>query len=195
MSTNDESKSPDDLLKKYQEQTEENSRDYSKAATSSITSPSEDKQKKRGMAEGIISDLANQRSEIDVIKQAIQVLSSQQNEIAKMMNQQTQVLNQLSQGTTAASPELPAKGLNLDSINALGEIAEKLANVWKTYKGGEVAPSFIDQEYINDQVKKSVMGNFEVGEALISNLKSKLVNKAVASQVSDAMKENSHAPE
>lgn len=167
----------------------------SKAAFSSITTPNEDESKKRSMAEGIISDLANQRNEIDAIKQMIQVLSTQQQEIAKMVNQQTQVLNQVAQGTTAANPQLPQQGLNMDSITALSDIAEKLMTTWKSYKGGETAPAFIDQQYINEQVKKSVMGNFEVGEALISNLKSKLVNKAVAAQVSDAMKENSHGPE
>lgn len=167
----------------------------SKAAFSSITSPSEDEQKKRSMAEGIISDLANQRNEIDAIKQTLQILVNQQSEMAKMVNQQTQILNQLAQGTPVTNSENPQQGLNLESLNALSEVAEKLMGVWKSYKGGDAAPSFIDQEYINNQVKKSVMGNFEVGEALISNLKSKLVNKAVAAQVTDAMKENDHNPE
>jgi len=166
----------------------------SKAAFSSITSPEQDETKKRNIAEGIISDLANQRQEIDVIKQSIQVLINQQVEISKMVEQQTLILNQIATGGKITTEEVK-QGLNLDSLNALSDVAEKLMGVWKTYKGGDAAPSFIDQEYINNQVKKSVMGNFEVGEALISNLKSKLVNKAVAAQVTDAMKENEHAPE
>jgi len=197
MSTNDEPKSRDDLLKKYQEQTEEKSRDYSKAAASSITTPSEDEQKKRGIAEGIISDLANQRSEIDVIKQAIQVLSSQQNEIAKMLNQQTQILNQLSQGTTAANPEIPKQGLNLDSINALGEVAEKLANVWKAYKGGDTTQDNFTQTIV-DRSKKEAIESLDIVSLINQKVKKSLVNDIagnVAGHVLNDTTETSHAPQ
>jgi len=196
MSTNDDAKSPEDLLKKYQEQ--EKSRDYSQASKSSITSVGEDEQKKRGIAEGIISDLANQRSEIDVIKQAIQVLSSQQNEIAKMLNQQTQILNQLSQGTTAANLQMPAQGMNLDSINALGEIAEKLANVWKTYKGGDSSPALIDQETINREMQSAFFDNLNTGKSINNFVKDALKKKATKEILSSTMEQlgkDDHSPQ
>jgi len=197
MSTNDESKSPEDLLKKYQKQTKEEPRDYSQASKSSITSVGEDEQKKRGIAEGIISDLANQRSEIDVIKQAIQVLSSQQNEIAKMLNQQTQVLNQISQGTTAANPQMPKEGLNMESINALGEVAEKLANVWKAYKGGDTMQDNFTQQIV-DRSKKEAFESLDIVSLINQKVKKSLVNDIAGNLAGNVLSDNtesSHAPQ
>jgi len=157
---------------------------FSKAATSSITTNEDDN--KRSMAEGIISDLGNQRADIDAIKQAIGQMASQ-------INQLTVGMNQIANG---AIPQTPEQGkMNMETLNALGDLAEKAIGAYKNLKGNPApAESFLDQDYINKQVKKSVMGNFEIGEALVNNLKSKLVNKAVASSVSDAMKEN-HEPQ
>jgi len=156
----------------------------SKAAYSHITTNEEDK--KRSLAEGIIQDLANQMTEIDAIKQAIGQISTQ-------INQLTQAMNQIANG---AIPQTPEQGkMNMETLNALGDFAEKAISAYKNFKGNPApAQSFLDQDYINEQVKKSVMGNFEIGDALVSNLKSKLMNKAVASSVSDALKDT-HEPQ
>ena len=82
----------------------------------------------------------------------------------------------------------------MESLSALGDLLEKGVSAYKNLKGNAPAPSFIDPDYINEQVKASVMGNFEIGNALISNLKSKLINKAVTASVTDALKDN-HAPQ
>jgi len=156
----------------------------SRAAFSNITSPQEDN--KRSMAEGIISDLGNQRTDIDAIKQAIGQMASQ-------INQLTVGMNQIANG---AIPQTPEQGkMNMETLNALGDLAEKAIGAYKNLKGNPApTQSFLDQDYINEQVKKSVMGNFEIGDALVSNLKSKLMNKAVASSVSDALKDT-HEPQ
>jgi len=156
----------------------------SKASSSSITTNEEDKH--RSMAEGIISDLSNQRTDIDSIKQTLGVLLRQVEQI-------TLVLNRLAPGAT---PETPEQGkINMETLSALGDLAEKAVTAYKNLKGSPApTQSFLDQDYINEQVKKSVMGNFEIGDALVSNLKSKLINKAVSSSVSDALKDT-HAPQ
>jgi len=183
---NDEIERLNEQNRKLNEPSEGN---FSRAAFSHIKSPEEDN--KRSMAEGIIQDLGNQRQEIDTIKEMFKLMLDEQNDIKNHLNQITNVLN-----GTAQNPQTPAKGLNMETISAIGELAEKGVEVYKTLKGNPAATqSFIDQDYINDQVKKSVMGNFEIGEALVNNLKSKLVNKAVASSVSDAMKDSSHDPQ
>jgi len=160
--------------------------DQSRAKFSEITHPDEDKKK---MAEGIIAELGNHTQEIDDIKKMI-------NDIAIRLNELTNGINQLAQGQMQPPqgvPGQPPGGLNMEALGQLGDLAEKAVSAYKQLKGNPApAESFIDQNYINEQVKKSVMGNFEIGEALISNLKSKLVNKAVASQVSDAMKATGH---
>jgi len=156
----------------------------SRAAFSSVKTNEEDK--KRSLAEGIIQDLANQRADIDAIKQAI-------GQIGAQMNQLTVAMNQIGQGIT---PQTPEQGkINMETLSALGDFAEKAIGAYKNLKGNPTPQaSFLDQDYINEQVKKSVMGNFEIGDALVSNLKSKLINKAVSSSVSDALKET-HEPQ
>ena len=185
-----EGKTPEDFIK---EANEENKRldnpppsegNFSKAAFSTITHPDEDDRRKK-IAQGIIAELGNHTNEIDSIKQAIKTMSEQ-------MNQLTQAFNQIASGTPQAQQ---TKGLNMESISAIGELLEKGAAAYKNLKGqGAPAPSFIDPEYINDQVKASVMGNFEIGNALISNLKSKLINKAVTASVTEALKDE-HQPQ
>jgi len=164
----------------------------SKAAYSNITTNEEDN--KRSIAEGIIGDLTRQNEDIDVIKKTI-------TEMGNQINQITQALNQIINGQTpqvqGQPTQTPEQGkINMETLSALGDLAEKAISAYKNLKGAPPATqSFLDQDYINEQVKKSVMGNFEIGDALVSNLKSKLINKAVASSVSDAMKESSHDPQ
>jgi len=162
--------------------------DFSKAKFSSITHPDEDK--KIGMAESIIQDLGNQRQEIDAIKEMMKVLIDEQNGMKTALNQITNLLNQ----SGGKIPERKQQ-LNMDNITAIGQLIEKGAAAYKNLKGSSApAPPFIDPEYINEQVKASVMGNFEIGNALISNLKSKLINKAVTASVTEALKDT-HAPQ
>jgi len=170
----------------------------SKAAFSSITSPNEDEQKKRTMAEGIISDLANQRNEIDAIKQMIQVLSTQQQEIAKMVNQQTTILNQVAQGTTAANPELPKQGLNMEALTAIGDVAEKFMTAWKSYKGDSNPPALIDQETINREMQSAFFDNLNTGKSINNFVKDALKKKATKEILSSTMEQlgkDEHAPE
>lgn len=158
--------------------------DFSQAKNSSITHPEEDEKKKK-MAEGIIAELSNHREEIDAIKQLIGIQSEQ-------INKLTIAISQLAQGGQVTM-DPNQKGLNMEAISQLGDLVEKGISAYKSLKGTPAAPSFIDPEYINEQVKASVMGNFEIGNALISNLKSKLINKAVTASVTDALKET-HEP-
>lgn len=170
----------------------------SKAAYSSITSPNEDESKKRSMAEGIISDLANQRNEIDAIKQMIQVLSSQQTKLAEMVNQQTTVLNQLAQGTTAANPQLPQQGLNMDALTAIGDVAEKFMTAYKSFKGDSNPPALIDQETINREMQAAFFDNLNTGKSINNFVKDALKKKATKEILSDTMQhlgQDDHSPQ
>lgn len=166
--------------------------DQSHARNSNITTNEEDK--KHSMVENIIGDLANQRNDIDQMKSGM-------TQLLQMVNDQTAVLNQIvAGGNVQAGQQQPAGGqkLNMEALMGLGDVAEKLVSAYKNLKGSPApTQSFIDQDYINNQVKASVMGNFDIGNALVSNLKSKLINKAVASSVSDALKDTNtgHVPE
>lgn len=168
--------------------------DFSQAKDSSITTPEEDN--KKSMAENIILDLGNQRQDIDFLKETCKTLLNETNDIKRALNQITQVLNQSVQGTPQnPASGTPQQGLNMESLSALGDLLEKGVSAYKNLKGNAPTPSFIDPDYINEQVKASVMGNFEIGNALISNLKSKLINKAVTASVTEALKDDKHAPQ
>ena len=163
----------------------------SRAAFSHITTNEQDS--KNSMAENIILDLGNQRQDIDFLKETSKTLLNEINDVKKALNQITILLNStVPSTTTSGSPE---KGLNMESLSALGDLLEKGVSAYKNLKGTSPAPSFIDPEYINEQVKASVMGNFEIGNALISNLKSKLINKAVTASVTEALNDDKHAPQ
>lgn len=170
----------------------------SKAAYSSITSPDQDNTKKRSLAEGIISDLANQRSEIDIIKQAVQVLVNQQVEFGSMLNQQTQILNQLAQGKPVTNSETPQQGLNMESLSAISDVAEKLMNVWKSYKGGDKMPALIDQETINKEMQSAFFDNLNTGKSINNFVKDALKKKATKEILSDTMQhlgQDDHSPQ
>ena len=164
----------------------------SRAAFSNITTNEQDS--KNSMAENIILDLGNQRQDIDFLKETSKTILNELNDVKRALNQITQVLNSTVQGSTNHASGLPEKGLNMESLSALGDLLEKGVSAYKNLKGTSPAPSFIDPEYINEQVKASVMGNFEIGNALINNLKSKLVNKAVTASVTEALNDT-HAPQ
>ena len=160
----------------------------SRAAFSNITTNEQDS--KNSMAQNIILDLGNQRIDIDFLKETSKKTLDDLELIKIALNQITEALNKTVQ------PAENQKGLNLENITAIGELLQKGSEAWKNIKGpAQAAPSFIDPEYINEQVKASVMGNFEIGNALISNLKSKLINKAVTASVTEALNDDKHAPQ
>ena len=197
MSTND-GISSDDLIKKANEEwhkSQEPSRDYSLASKSAITTPEQD-ERKRGIAEGIISDLANQRTEIDSIKEAMKVLLEQQQQMVVLINQQTQAMNNLCQGNPQ-NPTLPQQALNMDSLTAIGDVAEKLMGAWKSYKGDN-APALIDQDVINREMQAAFFDNLNTGKSINNFVKDALKKKAtkeVLKGTMEALGQDEHAPQ
>ncbi len=197
MTTND-GISSDDLNKKANEdwhKAQEPSRDYSLASKSAITTPQQD-ERKRSMAEGIISDLANQRNEIDSIKEVLKVLSEQQNQLATLVNQQTQAINNLAPGNPQ-NPQSPQQGLNMENLEALGNVADKLMSAWKSYKGDN-APALIDQETINREMQSAFFDNLNTGKSINNFVKDALKKKAtkeILKGTMEALGQDEHAPQ
>lgn len=199
MTTND-GISSDDLIKKSNEDwhkaQEPNPGNQSKAAYSAITTPQED-DRKRSMAEGIISDLANQRSEIDSIKEVLKVLSEQQNQLAVLINQQTQAINNLAPGNPQ-DPKLPQRGLNMENLEALGNVAEKVMGAWKSYKGDNNPVPLIDQETINREMQSAFFDNLNTGKSINNFVKDALKRKAtkeILKGTMEALGQDEHAPQ
>ena len=199
MTTND-GISSNDLIKKTIEELDKSKEpspgNQSKAAYSAITTPEED-DRKRSMAEGIISDLANQRNEIDSIKEVLKVLSEQQNQLATLINQQTQAINNLAPGNPQDS-QSPQKGLNMENLSALGDVAEKIASVWKSYKGDNQPVALIDQETINKEMQAAFFDNLNTGKSINNFVKDALKRKAtkeILKGTMEALGQDEHAPQ
>lgn len=199
MTTND-GISSDDLIKKTIEELDKSKEpspgNQSKAAYSRITTPEED-DRKRSMAEGIISDLANQRNEIDSIKEVLKVLSEQQNQLATLINQQTQAINNLAPGNPE-DPKSPQKGLNMENLTAISDVAEKLMGAWKSYKGDNQPVALIDQETINREMQAAFFDNLNTGKSINNFVKDALKRKAtkeILKGTMEALGQDEHAPQ
>ncbi len=169
---------------------------YSKAEYSNITTPEEDN-KKRSMAESIISDLANQRNEIDSIKEMLKLLLDQQNQLATMVNQITTAINNPGQqGTT--NPTLPNQGLNIESLEAIGNVAEKVMSVWKSYKGSDNITPLISQDTLNKEMTDAFFDNLNTGKSINKFVKDSLqrnVTKKVIKGAFESIGHDEHAPQ
>jgi len=163
---------------------------YSQGDKSEITSPDEDKSKARQALDKLLLDQRQQREEIDSVKVGMQQLMGKIEEVIQITNKQTIALG--------GGKELPTENQgNMTNLMGLKEIMDsKLGDklIDRIFPEQTAAPSFIDSNYINEHLKKSVMGNFEVGEALIDSLKSNIVKKAITKSVSEIVSD-SHEPE
>lgn len=198
--TTNEGISSDDLIKKANEEwhkaQESSPGNQSKAAYSEITTPEEDN-RKRSMAEGIISDLANQRNEIDSIKEVLKVILEQQKQFAVLVNQQTQAINNLAPGNSQ-DQQSQKQSLNMENLSAIGDVAEKIMGAWKTYKGDNSPVALIDQEMINKEMKDAFFDNLNTGKSINNFVKDALKRKAtkeILKGTMEALGQDEHAPQ
>jgi len=160
---------------------------FSKAATSSITTPDEDT--RRSIAQGIIEDQSSLRYDVDAIKQAILVMGEQ-------MNRFTQALNQISQGKT---PQTPEQGkINMETISVIGDLVEKGAAAWKSLKGNDlVVDSFTQQ--ITENAKAEAIESLNIVHLINKKVKGKLVadiaGDIAGNVINDSNKINTHEPQ
>jgi len=154
----------------------------------SIQKPEPPKEDPRSALQALINDQKTQREDIDKHAAAIQYVGEKMEEFRKIMDAQTKILNSLTQGGT-----LSTGNNQLDQLNTLldSKVGEKLLN---KLLPEEPQAALFDQNYINEKIKASVTSSFDIGEALQSNLKSKLMQKAVSQSVTDAFKDTEHGP-
>lgn len=166
--------------------------DQSQAKFSNIKSNEEDN--RQGMAEKIILDLGNQRQDIDSNKEMMKLMIDEINGIKTALNQITQVLNSTAQGTG----QPPAKGLNMETISALGDLAEKGVEVYKSLKGSPAPTALIDQDFINKRMVQSFMDDLDTGTSITNfikdSLKKKVTKEVINSSLAD-MGKDTHAPQ
>lgn len=159
--------------------------DQSRAAFSNITTNEEDK--KIGTAQRIIQDLGNQRADIDEIKSAIK-------QIAERINQITGVMNKTSNGTLPTQNQ-EGKGLNMETISAIGELFEKGAQAYKSLKGGQESSVDMFTQTIVDRSKQEAMQSLDIVSLINQKVKKTLVNDIAGDLASHIIEKDTHAPQ
>ena len=123
------------------------------------------------------------KAQIDELNQGQNSIIGKLSEVITGMNNITQVVN-----TNVNNNNEPIQtGNPLEKIEMITSLIDKLGPLYSIYKQNQTQPpaaQLIDPEYINQKVKNSIMGNFELGEALIDSLKNKVINKALTKTVS-----------
>ena len=123
------------------------------------------------------------KAQIDELNQGQNSIIGKLSEVITGMNSITQAVNTNAQH----APESTAASNPLEKIELITSLIDKLGPLYSIYKQNQTQPpaaQLIDPEYINQKVKNSIMGNFELGEALIDSLKNKVINKALTKTVS-----------
>ena len=161
----------------------------SKANLSPITTPETDKilDEQTRLKYKAISEtmgISQLREEQDAIKYTLKILLQKSDEVIQVLNKHDIALKS---GTTAGEPS------KLQDLEQIGSLVDKFGPVLdRIFPKKETGSSLISQDYIDEHIKKSVMGNFEVGEALIDTLKNKIVGKAMTKAVSEIV--TTHEP-
>jgi hypothetical protein len=123
------------------------------------------------------------KAQIDELNQGQNSIIGKLSEVITGMNNITQAVNtNVNNHSEQIQPGNP-----LEKIELITSLIDKLGPLYSIYKQNQTQPpaaQLIDPEYINQKVKNSIMGNFELGEALINSLKNKVINKALSKTVS-----------
>jgi len=110
-------------------------------------------------------------------------------EVIKSNNSVVTALQGNQPQTTAISPTASQPMNQMDKIEAIGKLIQSLDPIIQRYfQPQQAAQSIVDPEIINEHLRASMMGNFEIGKAMTDSLKSKLTQKALGQVVSDVLK-------
>ena len=149
------------------------------------------KAKAREALEKLVSDVSNQREEIDKVNHNISYLAEELTKTNAAVNKQTELIEQIiTKGQIKVSSDNP----QMNNITALKELldsklGEKLID--RIFPAEPTGTGLLSAETINAHLQKSMLGNFELGEALVDQLKTKVIGKALTKTVSEII---SHEP-
>ena len=114
-----------------------------------------------------------------VITRLDEVITANNNVISHLQNN--------SQPQTGPTIQQPTNGL--EKLEAIGKIVQTLEPLFDKYmRPAPVPQTILDPEIINQHLRDSMLGNFEIGKALTDTLKNKVTQKALGQVVSDIIK-------
>ena len=148
--------------------------------------------KKRDAVLNLIQDVTAQREDIDKVMTAIPELINKMNQLAGMVDKQSEAINVLIKGGGASgNPAAPGgTGLDLDKVEVIGNILEKVGDIYTKVKGGGQGPAqvpLITQEVINEKMTNAFMNDLETGESIRSFITDSLKRTATRKIVKDSL--------
>ena len=191
--------------KKIEDNTSLEGNNASKADLSKILAPEVETKKLQELARMLAENmgLSHFQQEIDVLKETDKVLITKLEEVVNSLNQTVNTVNAVTgsiQGNnqTQQTPNITTgpniQNFDMQKLEVVGTLLEKVFGAYEKYKSA-TAPSptsILPTEEINEYLKKSMTGNFELGAALVDQLKNKVVGKAMTKIVTGIV---NHEPE
>ncbi len=146
-------------------------------------------EKKRDAILNLINDVTAQREDIDKIMSAIPQILDKVNILAGTVDKQSEAINILIKGGGATATPGAAGGMDLDKVEAISGILEKVADVYTKIKGGNqnTQAPLISQELINEKMQKAFMDDLNTGESIRSFITDSLKRKATRDIVKSSL--------
>ena len=143
--------------------------------------PERVQEKKRDAVLNLINDVTAQREDIDKLNTSVRYIADKLTEMATVIDNQTKVLNQISQGAQTSTKNQFSELLNSD----LGsKLIDKLLPSDKTSE-----TPLISQEDIKNEMVTSFMDNLNTGKAINNFVKDALKKKVTRTVVNDTLSE------
>lgn len=137
----------------------------------------------------IQADFNNINERVNGLEKGFEQITGALNQLIDANNKLTNAFN--AGGTVATTTT--GQSVGMDKLEALGKIIDHAGPLLdRIFPSNAAPPSIIDPSYINEKVKQSIMSNFEIGEAIQQNLKSKLMQKTMSKVLSEAI---THVPD
>ena len=143
--------------------------------------PERVQEKKREAVLNLVQDVTAQREDIDKLNTSVRYIADKLTEMATVIDNQTKVLNTISQGAQTSTKNQFSELLNSD----LGsKLIDKLLPSDKTSE-----TPLISQEDIKNEMVTSFMDNLNTGKAINNFVKDALKKKVTRTVVNDTLSE------
>lgn len=143
---------------------------------------------------GIIqADFNNINERVNGLEKGFEQITGALNQLIESNNKLTNLFNsgQTNVGTVATTPSVNG----IDKLETIGKLLDHAGPLLdRIFPSAAPAQTFgIDPNIINEKIREGIMSNFEIGEAIQNNLKSKLMQKTMSKVLSESI--TSHVPD
>lgn len=126
-------------------------------------------------------------SRTDRLEGAIDQIQITMNQLIESNNKISQIISSGAPSSSTTIGQSIAQD-PMQKFQAIGDFVKTLSDVWNSNKQQPPSSFFgIDPEFVNQEVKASLMSNFEIGRQIQENLKTKLMQKTMTQVLKSAI--------